>query len=203
MVLCPTYWLCVDFIKRFDYFREEKAKTKPTENSSAPLCNYSMLHSLDKCHHKTIKSVGWVLLMTVNIAPGAAILVIHLCSRWGWSWPIKHPSSLCKNFFVTLYLHTTPNCWHWWQHVNAFLVHFIQERMGRRGEEMEHWNKLIKKISIHVYYSFSHACQMQIWKEEKEEDVEETVGEGYIEDLTYFWALQWYSKTRTEHSTEF
>lgn len=56
------------------------------------------------CHHKTIRSVGWVLLMQVNIASRAAILIMsNIIQYIRWLWTAgqanKAPSTFCARCF--------------------------------------------------------------------------------------------------------
>lgn len=97
------------------------------------------------CHHKTIGSVGWVLLMQVNIASRAAILImgniIHNISDEYelLAKPTKlRAHSVEDAFSFTPSLHTTLNYWHRWENVYTSLLlllfNSIQEGMGGRGK---------------------------------------------------------------------
>lgn len=100
------------------------------------------------CHHKTIRSVGWGLLMQVNIASRAAILIMGNIVQYvvddyePLARPTKLPSSFCARCFLsfTRSLQTTLHYWHRWQNIDAYLFfffclfHSIQGGMGGTGK---------------------------------------------------------------------
>ncbi len=97
------------------------------------------------CHHKTIRSVGWVLLMQVNIAPRAAILIMGNIIQYIRDdyEPLARPTKLQAHsaqdaFSFTRSRQATLHYWHPWQNVDAFsffrLLHSIQRGMEGGGK---------------------------------------------------------------------
>lgn len=111
-------------------------------------------------HHKAISCVGWVLLMQVNIASRAAILIMGNIVQYTVDdyEPLtnKAPSSFCARcFFLSHVLSrqsSTIDIGGKMLMLFFFTFH-SKGKMGGRGKSMEHWSKE-KKLKQHLFLFF-------------------------------------------------
>lgn len=141
--LCCLISLCMR--KEYKESKGKKINIKETANISTWLELQYITVCVCLCHHKTIRSVGWVLLMQVNIASRAAILIMSniIHSRWLWTAGQANEASssfLCKMLFLSHILSRQPST------IDTsgkmlmliFVSFHSKGRMGGRGRSMKH-----------------------------------------------------------------
>ena len=126
LMSCASFFVWSHMTKRKK--RYQKLIFKQENSKHFNLIRTTVHYSVCSRHHKTIRSVGWDLLMQVNIASRAAILIMGNIIQYiidDYEPPARptklqaHSVQDAFSFTRTQPSQTTLHCWHRWQNVDA------------------------------------------------------------------------------------